>query len=83
MVQLLAVVRADAPVSGSYTFSVASNSGGNSSNINQGGPFMAEAKKVTTVGTVMLNANAAYKATLTVMAEGTTVACTDPVATQL
>jgi hypothetical protein len=77
MMSLAAVVHADQALSGSYTFRVTSGSRGGSSNVNQGGAFSAEANAAVTLGTVMLGADAAYTANLSVMSNGATVACSD------
>jgi hypothetical protein len=76
---LAAVVHARAAVNGSYTFKVVSSSRGGNSNINQGGPFAAAANGTVTLGTVSVGPGAAYDATLTVIADGATATCIDPV----
>jgi hypothetical protein len=75
-ISLVGVVDADVAVSGSYAFHVASSGGGNSADIDQGGPFSAGAKGTVAVGTVTLAAGADYTATLTLTVNGATVACT-------
>jgi CsgH protein len=77
LLSLAAVVHSDAAVSGSYSFRVVSGGHGGSSNIDQGGAFAADPAAAVTLGTVMLNTDASYTATLTVKAGGTTVACSD------
>ncbi len=74
---LAAVVHADVPLTGTYSFKVAGRSSGGSSNINQGGPFAAGMGDVT-LGQVSLGAGAAFTATLTVTANGATATCSEP-----
>lgn len=74
---LQGVYRADAAISGSYGFQVASHSGGGSSRINQGGAFDAKAGEEIALGTVTLGANARYDASLTVTAGGETLECAE------
>ena len=76
---LAAVVHATVAVNGSYTFKVVSSTRGGSSNINQGGPFSANAKAMVTLGSVSVGPRASYDATLTVTANGSTATCTDPI----
>jgi hypothetical protein len=80
-IALAAVVHAAAPVSGVYSFHVVGGGGGNSSNIDQGGPFNADPSAPVTLGNVMLSGSASYNATLTVTAAGSTVSCTDKTGT--
>ncbi len=78
MTALEGVLHTDAAISGSYRFRVVSSGGGNSSNISQGGEFSASPNERATLGTVMLgNSGGSYKATLEVIANGKTVACTE------
>jgi hypothetical protein len=75
---LAAMVHADVPLTGTYSFKVVGRSGGGSSNINQGGPFAAAAKGDVTLGQVSLGAGSAFTATLTVTANGATATCSEP-----
>ncbi len=78
MVALEGVLHTDTAISGSYSFRVVSSGGGGSSNIRQGGQFSAGPNAPATLGTVMLgNAGGHYKATLEVVANGKTIACTE------
>jgi hypothetical protein len=78
MIALEGVLYTDAAISGSYRFRVTSFGGGGSSNIQQGGEFVAAPGETATLGTVMLgNPGGRYKATLEVTANGKTVACTE------
>jgi hypothetical protein len=78
MTALEGVLHTDTPISGSYSFRVVSSGGGGSSNISQGGEFFAGPNEPATLGTVMLgNSGGSYKATLEVIANGKTIACTE------
>jgi hypothetical protein len=77
MTSLEGVLHSETAITGSYSFRVVSNGGGNSSNITQGGEFSAAPGAPATLGTVMLgNASGTYSATLEVTANGKT-ACTE------
>lgn len=78
MVALEAVVRADAPVSGSYSFKVVSAGGGGRSNISQGGEFTAAPGAPATLGTVTLGQRGAtFDAQLEVMSGGKRISCSE------
>jgi hypothetical protein len=78
MVALEGVLHTDMPISGSYRFRVVSSGGGGSSNIQQGGEFSAAPGEAATLGTVMIgNSGGRYKATLEIVANGKTIACTE------
>lgn len=78
MVALEGVIHTDMPISGSYRFRVVSSGGGGSSNIQQGGNFSAAPGEAATLGTVMIgNSGGTYRATLEIVANGKTIACTD------
>ena len=78
MIELEGVLHTDAAISGSYTFRVVSSGGAGSSNVQQGGAFSAGPDEAATLGTVMLgNSGGTYKATLEVIANGKTIACTE------
>jgi len=78
MVALEGVLHTDTAVSGSYRFRVVSHGGGGSSNIQQGGEFFAGPNEPVSLGTVMIgNGGGSYKATLEVVADGRTIACTE------
>jgi hypothetical protein len=78
MTALEGVLHTDAVISGSYRFRVVSSGGGGSSNIQQGGEFFAAPNEPATLGTVMLgNPGGKYKATLEIVANGKTIACTE------
>ncbi len=79
MVALEGVVHADVAVSGSYSFRISSSGGSGRSNIQQGGGFTAGPGGPVTLGRVMLGANGAYDASLTVTSNGSTVACSERV----
>ena len=79
MLTLEGVVQADVAVSGSYRFRVVGTGGGGSSNVQQGGTFMAGPDAPATLGTVMLGGGGDYDATLEVMADGMTVTCQERV----
>lgn len=72
MTALTAVVHADRPLDGSYSFSISGKGRGGSSDIRQGGQFAA-AKGATTLGQVMLNG--AYDASLKVTVGGKVFSC--------
>ena len=75
MLTIQGTILSPEPLSGSYQLSVRSSGGGNSSNINQGGNFAAAANQETTLGQVMINANANPKVELEVTANGTKLDC--------
>jgi hypothetical protein len=78
MLALEGVLHSDTPISGSYRFRVVSQGGGGSSNIQQGGEFFAGPDAPVSLGTVMIgNRGGSYKATLEVVADGKTIACTE------
>jgi hypothetical protein len=78
MTALEGVLHTDIAISGSYSFRVVSFGGGGSSNISQGGEFSAGPNEPATLGTVVLgNSGGSYKATLEVIANGKTIACTE------
>lgn len=79
MVTLEGVLRADQPVTGSYTFRVTGAGGGGSTNIAQGGGFMAGPEGPVSLGQVMLGGGSAYDASLEVSAGGATVTCSERV----
>lgn len=78
MVALEALVRADAPVSGSYSFKVVSAGGGGRSNISQGGEFSAAPGAPATLGTVTLGQRGAtFDAQLEVTSGGKRISCSE------
>lgn len=77
MIALEGVVRADVPVSGAYSFRVASGGQSGGSNIEQGGGFAAGPDGAVSLGTVMLGGGGIYDATLTITANGTTIECAE------
>ena len=74
---LTPVVRADAPVNGSYKFKVTGGSRGGSSTVDQGGPFTAAAGGTAKLSTVQVGAGGSYDATLTVTWNGSSVSCSE------
>lgn len=76
-------VLSPAALSGTYEFAVHSRSNGGSSNIRQGGPFSAPANQTTTIGQVMLNADAQYQIDFSVSHGGKTLDCSGTRITQL
>ena len=79
MLTLKGVIRADAPVVGSYRFKVTGAGGGGSSNIAQGGEFMAGPDEAVGLGQVMLGGGGSYDASLEITAGGETVTCRERV----
>ena len=79
MVTLQGVVHADTAVSGQYQFKVVKAGGGGSSNIEQGGGFMAGPGNDARLGQVMLGGGGVYDANLIVTANGVTVTCEERV----
>ena len=78
MLTLQGVIRADEPVVGFYRFKVTGAGGGGSSNIAQGGEFMAGPEGAVSLGQVMLGGGS-YDASLEVTAGGKTVSCSERV----
>ncbi|HUH77215.1 MAG TPA: curli-like amyloid fiber formation chaperone CsgH [Devosia sp.] len=68
---------------GSYEFAVQSRSKGGNSNIRQGGEFSAPADQPTTIGQVMLNADAQYQIDFSISHGGKTIDCSGKHITQL
>lgn len=64
-------------LSGSYSLGVQSRSNGGSSNLSQGGNFTATANQASTIGTVMINADARYTADFSITVDGKTQTCDD------
>jgi len=80
MTTLEGVVHADAAISGSYRFRVASEGRSGNSNVQQGGAFSAAANDTVTLGRIMLTGSRAiHEASLTVDANGTTISCEERV----
>ena len=80
MIALEGVLHTDVALTGSYTFKVTSSGGAGSSNIQQGGGFAADPNQSTTLGTVMLgNSGGTYNASLEILSNGRTVACSERV----
>jgi|FEC22Drversion2_1045045.scaffolds.fasta_scaffold00041_114 hypothetical protein len=78
MVALEAIVRADAPVSGSYSFKVVSTGGGGRSNISQGGEFQVGPGVPATLGTVTLGQRGVtFNAQLEVTSGGKRISCSE------
>jgi len=75
MLTIQGTILSPKPLSGSYQLSVHSSGGGNSSNINQGGNFSAEANQETALGKVMINASANPEVKLEVTANGEKLDC--------
>lgn len=76
MLAIAGVVRSDHAVSGGYSFKIAGGGSGGSSNISQGGPFLAAPGEAVTVGSIMVGAaGAKYDLTLEVTANGTKLEC--------
>lgn len=68
---------ADAAVEGHYAFRVKSVGGANSTNINQGGAFVANEGETVTLGKMTLGGNATYEVSLKVEAAGETFECNE------
>jgi len=68
---------ADSALNGSYEFRVKSVGGTNSTNINQGGGFVADNGQTVTLGKMTLGANATYDVSLKVKAAGETFECSE------
>lgn len=74
------VVQSPTALSGDYRFSLKSSGGGGSTNINQGGPFMAPGGDAVSVGRVMVGANARVAVDFTVSTGGKTFDCSQDIA---
>ncbi|GGA54621.1 curli-like amyloid fiber formation chaperone CsgH [Pelagibacterium lentulum] len=70
-----AIYRADGATHGQYSLSVKSAGGGNSTNINQGGGFSAQAGEILSLGRMNLGGASAYDVSLKVDANGQTHEC--------
>lgn len=70
-VLLTALARVDRPTLGDYSFVVTKSGGGNSSNINQGGPFKGGGGKSVELGAseISLERGSSYRATLTLTSQ--------------
>lgn len=75
MVSLEGVVHAASALAGTYSFTVRSSGAGGSSDIEQGGAFEAARGETVSLGQMSLGSGARLDASLTVTAEGRTVAC--------
>ena len=80
MITLQGTVHANQPLSGTYSFRVASAGHSGGTNIRQGGGFTAGPDAPAMLGRVMLgNAGAIYDADLEITAHGATVKCSERV----
>lgn len=70
-------------VSGEYRFAIQSFSNGGSSNISQGGEFIARAGEETRLGNAMINAGAKTNVTFEVTANGKKLDCSQDLVRQL
>lgn len=75
MISLEGVVHAASALAGTYSFTVRSSGAGGSSDIEQGGAFEAAKGETVSLGEMSLGSGASLDASLTVTAEGRTVAC--------
>ena len=76
MIALAGIVHAAVAVSGSYSFGVTGGGGGGSTNITQGGPFVAHPGEAVALGSVTVSAaGATYDLVLDVTANGAKVQC--------
>lgn len=82
MIALEAAFRSEVPVSGSYQLKVRSSGAGGNSSISQGGPFTAMAKTDVTLGQVSVNSAGSYQVEFTVNANGTTLDCSNEIASR-
>lgn len=80
MLALEGTVLSPVATTGEYRFSIRSSSGGGSSNISQGGTFVAEANKPTAIGKVMVNAGSKVDIDFTVTANGQRLDCSQELA---
>jgi hypothetical protein len=77
MLTLAGTILSPRALSGSYTVAVQSKSNGGSSNLSQGGAFTVAANQSTTIGTMMLNADARYTVNFQITVDGKTQPCDD------
>ncbi|MDP3738565.1 MAG: curli-like amyloid fiber formation chaperone CsgH [Hyphomonadaceae bacterium] len=70
-VLLTALARVDRPAAGDYSFVITKSGGGNSSDINQGGPFKGGGGKSVELGAseISLERGSSYRATLTLTSQ--------------
>ena len=77
-------VSANATVSGSYQFRVINSSNGGSINLQQNGDFRLAPKQPVFLGQITLGSRTPdYDATLTLVVDGETVTCSEPVSRSL
>lgn len=69
-------------ISGDYRLAINSRSGGGSSQINQGGSFVAAADETVSLGRAMVNQGATLDVTLTITANGESFDCSTVYAAQ-
>ncbi|HHG89807.1 MAG TPA: hypothetical protein ENJ90_04915 [Devosia sp.] len=78
MTTLESVFRAEEAVTGTYSFKVVKSGLSGSSNISQGGSFVAEPEETVTLGRVMLGGGGAtYDVSLKVETEGESYSCAE------
>lgn len=83
MQQLEARIVSPKSLSGEYRLVIQSASNGGSSNISQGGEYVARANEQTTLGSVTVNAGARTTVTLDVTANGKKLDCSQDLVRQL
>jgi hypothetical protein len=83
MHKLEATILSPKSVSGEYRLLIESRSNGGSSNISQGGEFVAQANQQTTLGSVTVNAGARSMVTFELTANGKKYDCSQDLVRQL
>ncbi len=81
MLKVEGVLQSPTALTGEYRFAFKSFNNGGSTNISQGGAFVANANDAVSIGSVMVNAGAKIDVTLTVTANGKSYDCSQPVTT--
>lgn len=79
MMKIEGIFQSATTLTGEYRFVFKSSGNGGSTNIRQGGSFIAEPGTAVPIGRVMVNSGAQIDVTLTVTADGKTYDCSQPV----